>query len=543
VNASEVTEFGLALRKALNAYRFYPPGHAKVIEFNEKVLGSLRVLGGVALNVTVAGLLVGEQVVLEGESVTETPTRPLFLEGILRINVSQEVGLDELSELLRVWHAALIRQVPEGQTLTTMFWELGLRRIGFDFSELAGMQDTTDAEIAREERRKTLIASLLQGFSAKSSAKRSPPSSASAMRTTLETTTGLDFAQSKTDFILPSPLTAAELAQVGSDVRSEKAPLAARVSMAAWEVFEASLDAERPLVAKWFERSVLQLIDAPVNVLVEVVQRLGSSARQTGASERLVGWLTVLIQPTWFTRWVALLDDAATSKSVEELFSQLPRSLVAELVPLLPKLKSPETRLRLVSQWSARKVPIRALGSAKVQVSDVEWVKVMIEHATDGKSTLAELYQGAPSAMRVALLEQLPEALFTTMKAAVVTSIDSSDARERLAAAKLAGTLKLTEAEAPVARALMAMKGKPEALAWMSMLAGFETVQALEALVAYFQVEKDLSLRVSVVRLIGQVGSPRMLGFLERASSGFLSHRRLKDACAEAIRSIRSGVA
>src|SRR5690242_8454490 len=123
-------ELGVSLLRALNAHRFYAEGNARVAEFHQKLCAALQhyhsVSGGAAvLHVRSTGLLVGEVPVAEFDSVRDSLTRPLFLEGVREILLQPGLELEPLGAFVLMWHRALHRSLSSEHDFCTSFWEYG----------------------------------------------------------------------------------------------------------------------------------------------------------------------------------------------------------------------------------------------------------------------------------------------------------------------------------------------------------------------------------------------------------------------------------
>jgi hypothetical protein len=132
------------LKTVIGGVRAFPPDHPTLAAYTERMVGLLREFlereGPLTLEVSSTSLSVDGHAVMTADSVADSLSNPLFLDGVSEIAFAVDVPAAEVSQLCELWSEALGADAEGTQTFTTRCWEAsfgGIRVVSVDtFVEL-----------------------------------------------------------------------------------------------------------------------------------------------------------------------------------------------------------------------------------------------------------------------------------------------------------------------------------------------------------------------------------------------------------------------
>lgn len=162
-----VAEVASLVRRVLDGTRIYPPGHKTLTGYfaalHDKLTQAMDEAGAVgldevALGVTPLGLKYAGEVLQPVDTVNDSFTHALFLDGVHHLVLSRGVSVAELETLAGIWRATLDGNLPDTHTFCTALWEA-------DLASIAVLALESFSESGGESRERSELQTMVDSFS------------------------------------------------------------------------------------------------------------------------------------------------------------------------------------------------------------------------------------------------------------------------------------------------------------------------------------------------------------------------------------------
>jgi hypothetical protein len=535
---------GLAFLRALNAHRFYAEGNVRLAEFQQKLWSTLQhyhaLSGGAAvLHVRSTALLVGDVPIAEFDSVRDSLTRPLFLEGVREILLQPGLELAPLGDFVLMWHRAFQRSLPAEHDFLTSVWEYGFEDLELVVAEVPLALEAGVDLAGRED---ALFSEFTPRHAAGSEGRRKSVGRdewlARLEAEVLAPVSMQDFARAGAPAFTGIP--DAELAELRAGLERPEGGLLGRGLRVVWDLLAVSREEERPALLGWAEEMLAGLAAQGLWAeLQQGVQEMIRDARTTSArtadlyaltrlflKEQVRGALAAAMaaRPEELPRLLALLDS-------------LPRDALLAGPELLLALSSPQARAALAKLLTRRGVPLGSLVArlSRLGEEDLEWLQPLRETGPDAQPLTTALLGHPRPGVRVAVLGRLGAREVEVHRAALLRLLTDATPAVRQATLALLVEHQVEAAVGPLVNRLQASLEVEERKSLLRALAELGGVAAAAALRSAFEREEDVELKAHCARCIGLLGDPQARPLLEAVAQKVFAPKPLRDACRRAL--------
>lgn len=160
------TDLSSQFRRVLEGLRTFPPGHKTLTGYlhslHERLtqaVGTRSPDEGYWLGVTPLGLKWGAFDLNPAESLADSFTQPLYLDGVHQLNFNPGLALENLTTFMGIWRATLDNKLGDTHTFCTKFWEADLPSIGVVAVETFSEHGVSDGQTRTE------LQEVVEGFS------------------------------------------------------------------------------------------------------------------------------------------------------------------------------------------------------------------------------------------------------------------------------------------------------------------------------------------------------------------------------------------
>jgi HEAT repeat protein len=551
-------DVGIQFKKVLVALRLYAEGHSKrkdaVEGLHRAMKKYLDEFGDLTLHVRPTSLLLDDKPILSDPDPKDSVTRALFSEGLQRASFKSSLEPAELEFFVLTWSQALDGKLPEGHSFVTRVWEEDLQTIRIDAMEsfAEGVEDAEEQK--KEEKRQRDVVAMVEEISASSLAgNREDMSRSVSVSMTdvaalqMDTVVGITAETLETQDVAKRPpmtlLSAEDSTALASEMMNARRDVPARAFVALWGVLQVASEEERAEIVKLARATVTLLA---INQRMEELDAAMASVKaQSDADPSLErnyqAFLDAVCTPQVLAAVVSHLDGTAYVGPALNLLSSLPGTTVETLLDLLPTLKTQPGRGNLALVLSGKQPPVKAL-VARLQ----SWGPVLAPHvfalseslgAEDQNTFMMAAFQNRSSQIRVMAVNHIKKEGRQTYKNALLRLSEDREASVRQAVLNIYLRAKDPDA-VPLLVTMLNRAGADEderrsLIRALAMLGGPAAAAALRK---HFEAEKDAEVKGSCALALGQVGDTLARPLLEAAGKKLFANKKLKEACAEAIK-------
>lgn len=569
-------EIASLVRRVLDGSRTFPPGHKTLVGYytslHDKLAhvmsddGALG-LDEVALGVTPLGFKWLGHVLQPAESIADSFTHALFLDGVHQLVFSKGVTREDLEALMDIWRATLDGKLGDTHTFCTRFWEADLATVHMMAIETFSEGGTSEGK-QKSELQVVVDTLSAGGYGASSGAVSSIAGTAGVQagtmsrvsrisRTDLEAlrANGIpelsdqDLARfdsserAKVEGLTPDELTklAAELAQRGAQ----------QIERATDALFQAGVRAS-PGELSSLRRAFAVVLGAMVKQgmlgrLRETLTRRVVAARE-GDPNEMVARFEVLSQlmgslllPMVLEPLVAALDSPDHAQDVLAVLRFLPAGAASVMLSWLSLPETPAARRLLADAivphapspeelaermaWADEETALELLHVALALGDDAAWPtrKAGIGHLS--------------AAVRRASVSQLPKELVVKHKAVLVPLLASPDADVR--GPLFAPLMAAREPTAATALATLLRRVKVDDTERRRVIVALGTLggqDACGALRNELMQAKDAELKVACINALAHAGDEKARPMFEEAAGKLLGGGEVKKAAQAALK-------
>jgi hypothetical protein len=539
-------EVGHALNKLLNAHRFYAEGHASLVEFQGKLWEAVRqyhaVVGPLVLHVRSTTLSLGSTVLIEAQSVRDSSTRALFLEGVQQIVLQPGLEQEDLSAFVSLWNRALQRALPPEYDFYTLFWERGFEDIELVVAEVPAAVEANSQEAKDEallaEREDKLFVELTRKQVGGGSRKRPVGHDEWLSRLEAEVLAPVsdEDLERTTGF---AGVSDAELAELKAALARPAENLLERSLMAVWAMLGVCREEERPVLLGWAEELLTGLVAQGQWVeLKRAVQLMVRDARTTGTrtSDLYATTRLLLKEQARFALATAAARPGELPRVVE-LLDALPRDALQACPELLFETASLEARAAFAKLLARRAVPLTSLvaRAAELKEADLGWLQPLREQLADPQPLLGALLAHPAPGMRAAILNKLSAKEVEAQRPVLLRALADVAPQVRQAALTVLVRQRVEAAVGPLVNRLQSPLEAAERKSILRALAELGGPIAAAALRSSFEREEDTDLKAHCARCIGLLGDPRARPLLQAVAQKLFAPKALREACKEAL--------
>jgi hypothetical protein len=556
-------EVCINIKRVLNGFRTYETGHEILEGFHTAVIEQFRAYFALAedLRMDISALAIRRdgQVLLESETKEDAVAHPLFLDGVQRIYVENEVKDEEIRMLVDLWWDAVEAPAISDESFVTKFWESE-----FEHIRVATVETFSEGEEAEEgDRTENQLNAMMSKLS---SEKLAGGSNTDAAEVQLLTVTKDDLAV--LDVAGVRQLTAEDLARQDSAERARLATLneeeayglnmeMGKASEKVFErafydllrIFSASDEEEGKDLEKIMRATFMALASAELYAdLVAMLGRAVAFTREvpTEVQSRamvLQRALHALEDPPLVKHLVSALDHETHGATAATAMRYLRPGAAGMVLSALPEAKTELGRLAAV-QVLKSKNPTPDLFGDRVGELD-----------GDSALSLVHLQEGLSADASKALVESLLRHGDGRVRAAGLKLIKTEEAEAyaqfiqdlmldtqgdvRRLALNLIGRAKIQSAVPRLATVISSSKPDEQErrtlMTALGMLGGDAAVKVLQK---ELEKEKDVDLKCACILALAAAGGASVAEEIKSMGGGLLTNKKIKETCKEALRRI-----
>ncbi|GMU58984.1 MAG: hypothetical protein AMXMBFR34_07470 [Myxococcaceae bacterium] len=568
------TEIASLVRRVLDGARTFPPGHKTLVGYyatlHQRITAALTGaldLDELALGVTPLGFKWRGELLNPAESLADSFTHALFLDGVHQLAFSRGLTAQDLDTLIAIWRATLDGKLGDTHTFCTRFWEADLQTVHVLAVET--FSEGTTGEGKQKSELQVVVDTLASGGVGAWAGSTSSVAGASGVYTgsvsRVSRITRSDLEQLRAQGIPElseqdlARFEASERAPVQSLSPDELTRLAHDLAARATQQIERATDAlfnsgvrASPEELLALKRAFSMVLGAMVRQgllprLKDVLARRVVAAREGEVSElparfEVLGQLMgSLLSPVVLEPLVAALDDEAHAPDVLAVLRFLPAGAATTLLSWLPVPEKPAARRALadavVAHGPAAEELTERLGWADEETA-LELLHVAQSLGAEASWPVRKVGLGHPSAaVRRAAVSNLPKELILKHRAELVPLLASPDADVRgpLFAPFIAA--KETSAVAALGTLLRRVKvddtERRRVIVALGTLGGPEAAGVLRQ--EYTQA-KDEDLKVACINALAHAGDEKARPLLEEAAGKLFGGGEAKKAAQAALK-------
>lgn len=567
-------EVASLIRRVLDGARTFPPGHKTLVGYyatlHERVLGTLTGaldLDELVLGVTPLGFKYLGEVLQPAESIADSFTHALFLDGVHQLAFDRSVTPEDLHTLIDIWRATLDGKLGDTHTFCTRFWEADLATVHVlaveTFSEGVTPEGKQKSEL------QVVVDTLSAGGygsvgdTASAIAGSAGPVSGSATRVShishadlerlrangLPELTEQDLARfDAAERAAVEGLSAQELSTLAADLAARSA---AQIERATDALFQAGVRAT-PDELERLRGAFALVLGAMVKAgMLErlretlahrvVAAREGDLNDMAARFEVLSQLMGSLLSPVVLEPLVKALDDEQAAPHVLAVLRFLPAHAATTLLSWmgLPDLPSARRALSdaIVSHAPAADELAQRVGWADEETA-LELLYIALKLGEERAWPVRKAGLGHPSPrVKKAAVSNLPKDVVVAHKAELVPLLSSPDPEVR--GPLFAPLMATREPALAPALATLLRRVKIDDTERRRVIVALGTLGGAEACAALRQeygLAKDVELKVACVNALGAAGDEKARPLLEEAAGKLLGGGDVKKAAQAALK-------